>query len=111
MNNINSIVMKVGLIYCKKYTHGVLKNWLLFPWIQNGRKSSNAEFSTQKSINDGNNFVTVKLHENYYNVYLTGAVSVPICVFITVDLFFNAAVLGKINMSGDWCTFFNILPI
>ena len=64
-------------------------------------KNSGAIVTTQNSIN-GKNSVTAKLKQTNY-VNDTNDVVLNLRVFITGDLAFYAAVLGKVNMAGNWC--------
>jgi hypothetical protein len=50
---------------------------------------------------DGNSFCRMK---NDDDQSLTIITRLPIQVFVTGDLAYFAAILGKVNMAADWCT-------
>ena len=102
--NVASIVLKVGHIDCKKDMYCILRDTIT-PKINKSLeklKTSGAIVTTQTSIN-GKNIMAAKLKQTNY-VNDTNDVVLNLRVFITDDLAFYAAVLGKVNMSGTWCT-------
>lgn len=105
---IDDVVMTVGHIDCRKDTYDVLKNTIAqkhnesLSRLDKSGKLSIAEFVDNDSIDR----YSVTLYDNEdKNSYKS---QVGIRIFVTGDLAFYATVLGKINMSGFWCTWCNL---
>ena len=100
--------MKVGHIDCKKDTYDVLKNTIAKNMNASLKKLSlSGALSIKPTIDDArNNSFYVALYDAE-NV-IEDASKATIRLFLTGDLAFYAAVLGKVNMSGTWCTWCNL---
>jgi hypothetical protein len=95
------MVTKVGHINCMKDTYGILKSSVAGPLkesIEEVVKSGALQLIREQ---DGNLSCRMK---NDDDQSLTIITNLPIQVFITGDLAYFAAILGKVNMAGDWCT-------
>ncbi len=98
---VDSMVMKVGHIDCTKDTYDILKSSVAGPLnksIEEVVKSGALQLIREQ---DGNLSCRMK---NDGEESLTIITNLPIRVFVTGDLAYFAAILGKVNMAGDWCT-------
>ena len=103
-NNIHSIVLKVAHIECKKDTYDILRDTIA-PKLNDSLKElqSSKAMVTERTTINGKVSVSVKLRpDNYIDDNNDNTSVVKFRIFITGDLAFYAAVLGKINMAGDW---------
>ena len=100
--------MKVGHIDSKKDTYGVFKNTIANNMNAFSKKLSlSGELAIKETINDErNNSFYIALYDA--NNVIEGASKATICLFVKGDLAFYTAVLGKVNMSGMWCTWYNL---
>jgi hypothetical protein len=99
---VDSMVMKVGHIDCTKDTYDILKSSVAGPLnesIEEVVKSGALDL-----IRDGDGSLSCRMKNNEHDLPLTVISSLPIRVFVTGDLAYFAAILGKVNMAGDWCT-------
>jgi hypothetical protein len=95
------MVMKVGYVDCTKDTYKILKWSVAGPLnkaIEEVIKSGALQLIREQ---DGNLSCRMK---NDDEQSLTIITNLPIPVFVTGDLAYFAAILGKVNMAGDWCT-------
>jgi hypothetical protein len=98
---VDSMVMKVGHIDCRKVRYDILKSSVAGPLnesIEEVVKSGALQLIREQ---DGNLSCRMK---NDDDQSLTIITSLPIRVFVTGDLAYFAAILGKVNMAGGWCT-------
>jgi hypothetical protein len=96
------MVMKVGHIDCMKNTYDILESSVAGPLnksIEEVVKSGALQLIREQ---DGNLYCSMKNDDD--QSLLTIITNLPIRVFVTGDLAYFAAILGKVNMAGDWCT-------
>jgi hypothetical protein len=98
--------MKVGHIDCTKDTYDVLKSTVAGPLNNSLKEVINS--GALQVIRDENGGIVFQMN----NVYQDDEplTSLPIQVFVTGDLAYFAAILGKVNMAGGWCTWCSLLP-
>jgi hypothetical protein len=99
---VDSMVMKVGHIDCIKDTHNILKSSVARPLnesIEEVVKSGALQLIREQ---DGNLSCSMKNDDDQSLTIIT--TNLPIRVFVTGDLAYFAAILGEVNMAGDWCT-------
>jgi hypothetical protein len=99
---VTSMVMKVGHIDCTKDTYEVLKSSVAGPLNKSLQNVIN--LGALLLIRDANEGLLCRMKKNGDDPPLTIISSLPIPVFVTCDLAYFAAILGKVNMAGDWCT-------
>ena len=105
---IDYVVMTVAHIDCRKDTYDILKNTVATKINESLKKLHNSGRLSIAELydNDSTDSYSVTLYdEEDKNSNLT---HVRIRIFVTGDLAFYAAALGKINMSGFWCTWCNL---
>ncbi len=99
---VDSMVMKVGRIDCTKDTYKILKLSVAGPLnesIEEVVKSGALQLLREQ---DGN--LSCRMKNDDEQSLATTITNLPIRVFVTGDLAYFAAILGKVNMAGDWCT-------
>jgi hypothetical protein len=95
--------MKVGHIDCTKDTYDVLKSSVAGPL--NVSMQEVIDSGALQLIRSDDGSLTFHLRNHQDDVeQLTIVCNLPIRVFVTGDLAYFAAILGKVNMAGDWCT-------
>ncbi len=99
---VTSMVMKVGHIDCTKDTYEVLKSSVAGPLNESLQEVINS--GALLLIRDANGGLSCRMRNHGDDTLLTIISSLPIRVFVTGDLAYFAAILGKVNMAGDWCT-------
>ena len=109
--NIDSFCVKIGHIDCDKDTYHVLKNSVTKPLnddIKAITDSGSVQFITNLTTKEKSIvFDTIdEIDEEKFSIQK----SVPIRILMCGDLAFFAAVLGKVNMSGKWCTWCKLSP-
>ena len=123
-DELSEFIIRVAHIDCKKDTYNVLRETICpqlnedMRLIQEGRvklyvfqsgEGKNAKYSCQIcNVNEPRRFISPCTGEE-----VTAMKEIKCCdmrIFITGDLAFYAAVLGKVNMSGKWCTWCKLHP-
>jgi hypothetical protein len=107
---MTSMVVKVGHIDCKKDTYDVIKRSIAGPLNDSFAKViDSGRLQIYRKEEDG----TIGCNLHHDETVLTDLISssVPIRAFVTGDLAYLAAILGKVNMSGVWCTWCDLSPV
>ena len=99
---VTSMVMKVGHIDCTKDTYEVLKSSVAGPLNESLQDVINS--GALLLIRDANGGLSCRMRNHGDDTLLTIISSLPIRVFVTGDLAYFSAILGKVSMAGDWCT-------
>jgi hypothetical protein len=108
--SVDTLVMKVGHIDCTKDTYDVLKSSVAGPLNESIKELIDSE--ALQVIRDENGSVVFRMKKDDRDdpAGLTILSSLPIRVFVTGDLAYFAAILGKVNMAGGWCTWCGLSP-
>jgi hypothetical protein len=107
--SVDTLVMKVGHIDCTKDTYEVLKSSVAGPL--NDSLKEVIESGALQVIRDPNGSVFFRMkNDEQDDQQLTIISSLYIRVFVTGDLAYFAAILGKVNMAGGWCTWCGLSP-
>jgi hypothetical protein len=107
--SVDTLVMKVGHIDCTKDTYDVLKSSVAGPLNDSLKEVYNS--GALQVIRDANGSVIFRMkNDNQDEPLMTTLSSLPIRVFVTGDLAYFAAILGKVNMAGGWCTWCQLSP-
>jgi hypothetical protein len=106
---VDTMVMKVGHIDCQKDTYEVLRSSVAGPLNQSMQEVFDSGALQLVQDEDGSVTFRMKAAEGAEQS-LTILSSLPIRVFVTGDLAYLAAILGKVNMSGGWCTWCGLSP-
>jgi hypothetical protein len=104
---VTSMVMKVGHIDCKKDTYEVIKRSIALPL--NDSLAKVIESGRLQIFRKGDGTIGCNIHDDI-PIPTDPISSVPIRVFVTGDLAYLAAILGKVSMSGGWCTWCRLSP-
>jgi hypothetical protein len=106
---VDSMVMKVGHIDCTKDTYDVLKSSVAGPLNESMKEV--IESGALQLIRDEHGSVAFQMKsDDQDDPPLTLLSSLTIRVFVTGDLAYFAAILGKVNMAGGWCTWCGLSP-
>jgi hypothetical protein len=100
---VDSMVMKVGHIDCMKDTYDILKSSVAGPLNESMEEVVKSGALQLIREQDGNLSCSMKNDDDDQSL-LTIITNLPIRVFVTGDLAYFAAILGKVNMADDWCT-------
>jgi hypothetical protein len=101
------MVMKVGHMDCIKDTYQVLKSSVAGPL--NKLMKEVIDSGALQLIQDGDGSLSCRM-QNQDDLPLTLLSSLKILVFVTGNLAYFAAILGKVNMAGGWCTWCGLSP-
>jgi hypothetical protein len=96
------MVMQVGHIDYTKDTYKVLKSSVAGPLNESLQNVINS--GALLLIRDENEGLSCRMKKNGDDPQLTIISFLPIQVFVTGDPAYFRAILGKVNMAGDWCT-------
>jgi hypothetical protein len=103
------MVIKVGHIDCTKDTYKVLKASVARPLNESMKEVM--ESGALQLIRDENGSVAFRMkNDDQDEQPLTVLSSLHIRVFVTGNLAYFAAILGKVNMAGGWCTWCGLSP-
>ena len=107
--SVDTLVMKVGHIDCTKDTYDVLKSSVAGPLNDSLKEVINS--GALQVIRDEDGSVAFRMKKDDQDDQpLTVLSSLHIRVFVTGDLAYFAAILGKVNMAGGWCTWCGLSP-
>ena len=108
--SVDTLVLKVGHVDCTKDTYDILKSSVAGPL--NDSIKELIDSGALQVIRDKNGSVVfiMKMDNQDDPAALTLLSSLPIRVFVTSDLAYFAAILGKVNMAGAWCTWCGLSP-
>jgi hypothetical protein len=108
--SVDTLVMKVGHIDCTKDTYDVLKSSVAGPLNNSLKEVINSGALQVIRDEDGSVAFRMKKEGQEDDQPLTVLSSLHIRVFVTGDLAYFAAILGKVNMAGGWCTWCGLSP-
>jgi hypothetical protein len=105
---VDTMVMKVGHIDCTKDTYDVLKSSVAGPLNESMKEVIDS--GALQFIRDGDGSLSCRMQNQDDPPLVTLRSSLKIRVFVTGDLAYFAAILGKVNMAGGWCTWCGLSP-